>query len=135
MANSIFPNKMMEPAGLTIESVASRLLYFQEQIHLLHWQTDRYAEHIALGKLYEFIEEFRDDVVEKLMGYAGRKIGMITMPTLANNASCVAVVADLITFAKTLEDWGEQNNYCDIENLAQELSGTAAKIKYLLTLK
>jgi len=125
---------MTEPAGYTLESIAAKLLYFQEQIHLLHWQTDSYAEHVALGKLYEFIQDFRDDVIEKLMGYTGRKVGLFTMQPLNSGISTVAVISDLMNFAYSLEEWGEKNNYCDVENLAQSLSGTAAKTKYLLTL-
>ena len=43
--------------GLTLETIASKLTYFQEQIHLLHWQTNSYAEHKTLGSLYEYIHE------------------------------------------------------------------------------
>ena len=132
---AIFPKSMTEPAGLTVELVAAKLLYFQEQIHLLHWQTDSFAEHKALGALYEFIQDFRDDVIEKLMGYTGRKVGIFTMQPLTTGISCTAVVTDLISFAYTLIEWAELNHYCDVENLAQSLSGTAAKTKYLLTLK
>ena len=45
-----------------------------------------------------------------------------------------AVVAELVSFAKQLENYGASNNMPDIENIAQGLSGTAAKTKYLLTL-
>jgi len=44
------------------------------------------------------------------------------------------VVSDLITFAKQLEEYGEENNMPDIENVAQSLSGEAAQTKYRLTL-
>ena len=41
---SIFPDSMKPSKGATegqtLESIASRLTYFQEQIHLLHWQTN-----------------------------------------------------------------------------------------------
>jgi hypothetical protein len=44
------------------------------------------------------------------------------------------VVSELISFAKQLENYGASNNMPDIENIAQSLSGEAAKTKYLLTL-
>jgi len=37
-------------------------------------------------------------------------------------------------FAKQLQTYGASMNMPDIENVAQSLSGTAAKTKYLLTL-
>ena len=55
---SIFPDSMkpskVATEGLTLETIASKLTYFQEQVHLLHWQTNSYAEHKNLGSLYEY---------------------------------------------------------------------------------
>ena len=52
---SIFPDSMkpskVATEGLTLETIASKLTYFQEQV--LHWQTNSYAEHKTLGSLYE----------------------------------------------------------------------------------
>jgi hypothetical protein len=45
-----------------------------------------------------------------------------------------SVVIDLKSFAKELEEYAEANNMPDIENIAQGLSGDAAKTLYLLTL-
>ena len=57
MSLSIFPDSLnlnkVPKEELKLESIASKLTYFQEQIHLLHWQTNSYAEHKNLGSLYE----------------------------------------------------------------------------------
>ena len=75
---SIFPDSMkpskVDTEGLTLETIASKLTYFQEQIHLLHWQTNMYSEHKALGGLYKYIQNFKDDLIEKLMGYTGKNL-------------------------------------------------------------
>ena len=44
------------------------------------------------------------------------------------------VVDELISFAKSLKEYGEMNCYQDVCNLSDSLSGEAAKSKYLLTL-
>jgi hypothetical protein len=44
------------------------------------------------------------------------------------------VVSELMSFASSLKVYGESNAYHDIANLADALSGEAAKTKYLLTL-
>jgi hypothetical protein len=44
------------------------------------------------------------------------------------------VVKDLGMFASDLKAYGEANRFHDICNLADALSGEAAKTKYLLTL-
>jgi len=46
----------------------------------------------------------------------------------------IQVATEVIAFAKQLENYGASNNMPDIENIAQSLSGSAAQIKYLLTL-
>lgn len=134
---SIFPGSMkpskVSAEGLTLETIASKLTYFQEQIHLLHWQTNMYSEHKALGSLYEYIQDFKDDLIEKLMGYTGKKPAAYKLEPLSTSTSNV-VVDELISFAKSLKEYGEINCYQDICNLSDSLSGEAAKVKYLLTL-
>lgn len=130
---SIFPKSMLASGELSMESIAARLTYFHEQLHLLHWQTDSYAEHMALGGLYDYVHDFKDGLIEKLMGYSGRKItGMEMKPVVPTSSH--AVVTDLMEFAGQLKRYGDMNGYHDIGNLADSLSGEVAKTKYLLTL-
>jgi len=131
---SIFPKEMMSNSEMSLESVAAKLTYFQIQLQFIHWQTKSFAEHQALGKLYDFVDGFKDDVVEKMMGYANRRLKPFKVEPITE-VDCVAVINSLLAFAYNLIEWAEANHYCDIENLAQSLSGEAAKTKYLLTLK
>lgn len=121
-------------ADMTLEGVTSKLTYFQLQLQLCHWQTTSYAEHKATDKLYSYISSFKDEVVEKLMGYTNKRVKAYTLAPIISVGPAV-VINELITFAYALQVWAEENQYCDIENLAQSLSGEAAKTKYLLTLK
>jgi hypothetical protein len=132
---SIFPQAMMNESSenLTLESIASKLTYFHEQLHLLHWQTSSYAEHQALGSLYDYVHDFKDGVIEKLMGYTGKRPGIFKMEPLTNSTA-MSCVEDLLTFSTKLKKYGDVNSYHDIGNLADALSGEAAKTKYLLTL-
>jgi len=137
MAKSLFPEEMINksngPGTMSLESIASKLTHFQEQLHLLHWQTSSYAEHKATGKLYEYIQDFKDDLMEKLMGYTARKPMSLKIDPIGP-AEVAMVVSELISFASSLKVYGESNAYHDIANLADALSGEAAKTKYLLTL-
>jgi DNA-binding ferritin-like protein len=133
---SLFPEEMvnkMASSDLSLESVAAKLTYFHEQLHLLHWQTTSYAQHKALGKLYEFVQDFKDGVVEKLMGYTGKRPAPYKIEPLTNCAA-EQCVSDLMSFASDLKMYGEKNSFHDICNLADALSGEAAKVRYLLTL-
>jgi len=136
MAKSFFPEEMMKSSSseeLTLETIAGKLTYFQEQLHLLHWQTTSYAEHQALGALYDYVHDFKDGVVEKLMGYLGKRPGIFKIEPLSN-AKSMAVVESLCMFASDLKAYGEANKFHDVCNLADALSGEASKTKYLLTL-
>ena len=135
MALELFPDDMMKSSseGLTLESIAAKLTYFHEQLHLTHWQTTSYAEHKALGKLYEYVQDFKDEVVEKLMGYTGKRPAAYKIEPLTN-CTGMQCATDLMSFASSLKMYGEKNRFHDVCNLADALSGEAAKTKYLLTL-
>jgi len=137
MANSIFPDSMLNKATpeMTIESVGSRFDYFFQQLHLLHLQTSSYAEHNALN-LYDSIPGVKDEILEKLFGYEGRKIKSYkTAPIVDYSVGLSSrIVNDLKDFAGQLEKFASSKGYSDIENLSQSLSGSAAKTLFLLTL-
>lgn len=134
---SLFPDDMMNKGAggeLSLESVAAKLTYFHEQLHLLHWQTTSYAEHMALGGLYDYVHDVKDEIIEKMMGYTGKRPKAYKIEALSDTANCTGVVVALISFAEQLEEYAEANGMPDIENISQSLSGEAAKVKYLLTL-
>ena len=133
MAKSLFPDEMMKSGELNLETIAGKLTHFHEQLHLTHWQTKSYAEHQALGALYDYVQDFKDGVIEKLMGYAGKRPAPYKIEPLTN---CTGdeCVSKLLSFASSLKSYAEANSYHDIANLADALSGEAAKTKYLLTL-
>ena len=132
---SLFPEEMMKSSGgeMTIESIAAKLTFFHEQLHLTHWQTTSYAEHQALGGLYDYVHDFKDGLIEKIMGYTGKRPNAYKIEPLTN---CTGneCVSNLMSFASSLKSYGEANSYHDVCNLADALSGEAAKTRYLLTL-
>ena len=126
-------DKMLVNEPCTVDTIASKLTYLQVQTQLLHWQTTGYAKHQALGTLYEYIGSFKDDIVEKIMGYTGNRPTTFVIPQLNNNTPEM-LLEDMMQYASKLKTFGEMNKYHDICNLADEFSGMAAKTKYLLTL-
>jgi len=138
MAKSLFPEKMLNTSGgeLSPDAIATKLSYFEIQLHNLHWATRNHAEHLALGGLYDKVFDLKDEIVEKVMGYTNTRAKTIGVNGLKDYGVGVsdAVVSELISFAKQLENYAAANNMPDIENIAQSLSGEAAKARYLLTL-
>jgi Family of unknown function (DUF5856) len=120
--------------ALTTEEIAGKLAFFHEQFHLIHWETRTFAEHKATGAFYEFLQDFKDDVVEKLMGYTGKRIKGLKIEPIKPSADSMDLAEQVMKFAKELESYGDSTGYGDVSNMAQALSGETAKLKYLLTL-
>jgi hypothetical protein len=59
----------MENEASTFVSV---LLHSGTNAHLLHWTTDSYAHHVALGEYYQQIPELVDQLAEAYMGRYGQ---------------------------------------------------------------
>lgn len=120
--------------ALTTEDIAGKLAFFHEQFHMIHWETRTFAEHKATGSFYEFLQEFKDDVVEKLMGYTGKRIKGLKIEPIKPGADAMDLADQVMKFSKELESYGNSTGYGDVSNMAQALSGETAKLKYLLTL-
>lgn len=124
---------------LTPELIRDKLFYFRDAAHLFHQETKGGWEHDALGKLYEGITEFEDDIPEKIMGYMGGKrlgkLAKISLPEYVDHNDSVDLAKELIEFSYELYEWAGEKKFCDIENLAQSLSGLGAKAIYRLSLK
>jgi hypothetical protein len=133
--NSIFPQDMLNSSGadMSLEGIAGKLTYFHDELNLLHWQTTSYATHMCTGGLYDYVHDFKDSVMEKLMGYANRRVAAYKVEPLTITTPD-AVVSELLSFASNLKKYAENNSYHDVANLADSLSGEAAKTRYLLTL-
>jgi len=135
---SFFPDMMISNSGgeLSLDVIKAKLNYFELQLHELHWQTTSLAEHLALGDAYDLVFDLKDEIVEKIMGYTGTRTKAMTVDTIKNYSPGMpnVIVAEILSFAKQLENYGESNGMPDIENIAQSLSGDFAKIKYRLTL-
>lgn len=127
-----------DKSKLTPEDIQSKLFYFSDAAHKLHLDTKSFAEHKALGKFYEGLVDFRDEISEKLMGYMdGKRIGSISvgkLPEYSAGAS-MDLAKEVCDFAYDLCEFADEKEFIDIENVAQSLSGLAASTKYLLTLK
>ena len=138
MATSFFPKEMMGGSGtsLSLDVIKAKLNWFELQIHELHWQTTVYSEHKCLGSLYDKVFDFKDEIIEKIMGYTGVRTKAKPVETISDYTpgKSTQVIKELLVFAKQLENYASSNNMPDIENIAQSLSGEASKSLYLLTL-
>ena len=133
MEKSLFPKSMLSNSELTLEGIAGKITFLQESFHLLHFQTPSYAEHVWTGSAYEYLQDFKDGVIEKLIGYVGRKPSSYNVGTVSP-MSASSLLEEAMSFGVSLKQYAEANRYLDISNMADDFSGTFAKFKFLSTL-
>jgi hypothetical protein len=133
---SLFPEEMLSssPSEMTVERIASKLTYFTLQTWLIHWQTGSFAEHKNTDEVYSFLNGFKDSLMEKLMGYTGRKARSFKFIPTTDNADFISLLTEMKGFAQELQNYATSNGYTDVENMSQELSGVSVKALFLSTL-
>lgn len=128
--------KISKEADMTPEEIAGKLFSFANIAHKYHLDTKSYAEHRALGSLYKGLNDFKDEISEKLMGYTGKRIGKIKLEEIPDYSTGKSqeLTKSIEQFAYALYEWAANKKYCDLENIAQSLSGLSSQTLYLLTL-
>jgi hypothetical protein len=117
-----------------MQSLASTLLGFVVQIHVFHWLTTSYAQHQALGGLYDGIHDLTDSFMEVYMGKYGRNVGnnaasMITY----NEADSLETIKAFEAFLVSLSSQVDESD-TDLLNIRDEMLALVHKTQYLLTL-
>lgn len=107
------------------------LLEAASQIRVLHWGTSSYAEHVALGDLYEAVNDATDRIAEALMGAQAQRLKLKGTLELVDYAE--GMPASYVTgLGKALESIAGLPT--DILNTRDDLLGAVHKTSYLLTL-
>jgi hypothetical protein len=111
----------------------ARLMECIQSLHLQHWMTKSYAQHQALGGLYESLEDFLDTYVETLIGAQDRSV-LAGINTLAVGGDIASILAKLegILRDEVSRDVGEDETA--LLNIRDEALGAVQKTRYLLTL-
>lgn len=114
---------------------ASRLLFARDQIHILHLQTQSYAQHIALNELYDSLLGSFDSFVETMQGKLSKIFtGYKTYPYV--NLTPIEFVT---AFKSEVQSYREKNlkgiEYSNIDNQLQvvidSLEVAIYKLKFL----
>jgi hypothetical protein len=102
---------------------------FQQQMRILHWQTKKYARHMAYGSIYDTLDDLIDTFTETCMGKYGR-VELQNMSDLSVNG----YISDFIEFLKGLNEDFDSSKDSDVLNVRDEIMGECNKLRYLLTL-
>lgn len=116
-----------------------KMMNFQQQMRILHWQTTSFARHNAYGGIYDSLNSLIDMYVEVSMGKYGRieldeensKLELKNMKNLPIND----YLKEFCSFLIGLTEEFDSKDDSDILNIRDEMLGEVNKLKYLLTLK
>lgn len=114
-------------------NTVARIMECIQSLHLQHWMTRSYAQHQALGGLYDSLEDFLDTYVETLIGAQDRSVlaGINTLSVGGDIASILAKLEGILRDEIT-RDVGEDETA--LLNIRDEALGALQKTRYLLTL-
>jgi len=115
----------------------STFLTIQAQLRILHWQTKSYAEHKALGKAYDLLDELVDQFVEVHSGKYGNTLAKTNFQISAVNYKDANVMALIDSYIGYLTN--ELPQVCkegdtDLLNIRDEMLSVLNRTKYLLRL-
>jgi len=120
-------------------NIVTKLLTFQNQVKILHWQTTSYSEHKTLDGLFDELGGHIDEFIETFMGKNGRIVAQTNFNLNLQNYSALApmdlmnqMVAYLTDELPTMLDAKKDS---DLLNIRDEILGSVNQAKYLLTLK
>lgn len=112
-----------------IEQLVAKVFATRNAVHLAHWKTGSYAQHVALGDFYDGLIDRIDTIVESYQGAFG-KIGNVKVEDVSSS--------DVMDHIGSEANWIEEhrseiaNDVCAIENLLDDLAGLYLSTFYKL---
>lgn len=122
-----------------MEKVIVNLVKLQNQLRVLHWQTESYAQHKAFGKTYDALTGLIDSLVEVHQGKYGKimystplSIDLVNIDEISIDEVLTEVTDYLSAEFAGMVDAAKDTDCLNIrDSILQELN----QLKYLLTLK
>ncbi len=131
-------SKAIKKVTLTPDTIMNMLFRMDSTAEYYHLQTTSYAQHKMLDELHESIEEHKDSICEYLLGIqAPKKFGPLTQNynEVFSTGNLDKFLDEIFKFSVSLCSYAKEHNLEQLCNLGSELQGSAAKAKYLNTLK
>jgi hypothetical protein len=117
--------------------IVNMLVGIEQQLRILHWQTESFSQHKAFGETYAALGDLIDSFMEGIMGKYGRfqlqsnsiqiiNIGELDLEDFVNGSG---------EFLISLSEQLNPETDTDLLNIRDEMLANISKLKYLLTLK
>lgn len=114
-----------------VNNLLRNLMMAQRCAHVHHWQTKSFAQHMALGDLYEQLTEFADELAELYMGMTGQTVAPEQSdPNHFSQQDAVEFIRQLHDVLADLKNGLPQDG--QFINKFEELQAAVDKVKYKL---
>lgn len=119
--------------------IVQYFINYKENMRVYHWQTKRYARHVASGEHYSSVDGLIDQFVETLQGKYGRVyLDTTNNKVVLGNNSDEQIVELMKKFAEYLTEEIpkilDSKKDSDLLNIRDEILGDINKNLYLFTL-
>ena len=109
-----------------------KLMSAQQSLRMQHWLTKSHAQHKALGKAYEGLDELIDTFVEVMIGAKGREVlSGISSLSVGGDAQKILNELEGVLRNDIPKDAGEKETA--LLNIRDEMLALVQKTRYLLT--
>ena len=119
----------------------AELLALKNQTNVFHWQTPSHAEHVALGGLYDKLDDLVDSFVETYSGAYGKveqaaEGGFaVSSVNYKDNADCIKFCDFAIDYLTNTLTKQVKPECTDLLNIIADMLGAFNHTKYLLRQK
>lgn len=115
-----------------MDNIIRNLLMAQRCAHVHHWKTKSFAQHLALGELYDKLTDFADELAEMFMGKYGQDALTVAQsdPNHFDERDPVLFIQQLSAILSEIESQVPSDGF--ILNKYQELQAAVAAVKYKL---
>jgi len=120
---------------MNFEQLVRYTLEYNNQLRYYHWQTPSYAQHEALGKLYDSITGILDTLVETWQGRNGNIKVDQGKVELVDYTDVDTVIDSAVTLRDIYEDFSKTITYQDINDQIDDMIKQINQTIYLLRLK
>ena len=104
------------------------------QVRVFHWMTTSYAQHKALGDLYDALSDNVDTLVETYIGNKDRQQTMLFQVQTSANSDLTQLSSFLKQAYNELKTFRSKIKISEIQNIIDELSSNINQAVYLLKL-
>lgn len=113
-----------------MEQVLSMLLHASKVAQIWHWKVKSFAQHMALGELYEMITEVADQLAEEYIGKFGETTPVSDGAWAFSTTSPIGFINDLHMKVEEMRSMLPQD--AALLNTYDALLGQIRRVKYKL---